>query len=196
MKIHKVIEILLFYVFSTICYKHEHADINSYYILALWSLTVESTSSAHYLLDSVHKIHTCNTHLMLVLKSVTARTIYVAKTTIGTVITLYNITSSRVYSIELSISSCTVPAHSSCTYVHWTYTSSSSMRTSSLEMPSSEHRRTSMSSLTSCGRVLQNHGIPACAQQLLPGPHPSPSHRGSSRYILFSCTPVFPDSQK
>ena len=30
--------------------------------------------------------------------------------------------------------------------------------------------------------------IPACAQQLLSGPHPSPSHRGSSRAIrLLSC---------
>ena len=43
----------------------------------------------------------------------------------------------------------------------------------------SSHRRTSMSPSTSCGRVRQNQGIPGCAQQLLPVPQPSPSHRGS-----------------
>ena len=57
----------------------------------------------------------------------------------------------------------------------FTYISSRSTQISLFELIWLEERCTSISSLTSCGRVLQNHGIPACAQQLLPRPHPSPS---------------------
>ena len=72
----------IFYIllcpYCTISPEHAHVDINMYYVLALWPLTVKSTSSANYLLDSVHTIHTCNT--LDASAHVPHYTLYVAKT--------------------------------------------------------------------------------------------------------------------
>ena len=119
----------IFYIllcpYCTICHKHAHVDINTYYVFALWPFTLESTSSAHYLLDSVHTIQ----HALDASAHVPHYTHYVAKLNYRNSYTLHSrsMTSSRMYSIEL----CKYQfLHCSCTlalvHVHWTYTSSRS----------------------------------------------------------------------
>ena len=61
-----------------------------------------------------------------------------------------------------------------------------------------EQIRNSMSSSVVCGSVVQNHGGLLNSQQVLVGPHPCPSQRGSSEYtaVVIYPGPGFTVSQK